>query len=70
MMFGCRFGFHKFVPYRYNWVEYMPTQQNPRFSKEGAEILSHVYCTVCGEIREVMNVEGKMVKYVRPAKSV
>ena len=69
-MFGCRFGNHDFMPYRYSWIEYLPTEQRPRYGKEGAKILSHVYCMDCGEIREVVNVDGKHVKYVRPKKSV
>ena len=68
-MLGCRFGFHEFVPYRYKWVEYLPTEQRPVFAKEGAKILSHVYCVDCGEIREVINVDGKVIKYVRPKKT-
>ena len=68
-MFGCRLGSHDFVPYRYKWVEYMPTQQRPVYNKEGAEILTHVYCRKCGEVREVVNVDGKTVKYVRPKTS-
>lgn len=63
MFFGCRWSGHDFVPYRYKWVEFMPTQQNPTYSKEGAKILSHVYCVDCGEIREVVNIDGKQVKY-------
>lgn len=44
------------------WVEYMPHEQNPKFSREGAYILSHVYCAGCGEVREVIN-EGNKVRF-------
>jgi hypothetical protein len=40
----------------------MPTEQNPTFAKEGAYVLSHVYCAECGEIREVVN-DGNQIRF-------
>lgn len=53
---------HYWVNYRHKWVEYIPTSKNSTYNREGAYILSHVYCADCGEIREVVN-EGKRVRY-------
>lgn len=57
---------HFWLNYRHKTVEYMPTEQNPTFAKEGAYILSHVYCAECGEVREVVN-EGNRIRF-KPVK--
>lgn len=66
MSVKCKFFGHNFKPYRYRWLEYLPTQSTPRVSKEGSYFLSHVYCERCGEVREVSNSDGKLVKYRIP----
>ena len=52
---------HKWQNYRYKVVEYIEVS-NSLNNREGAQILSHVYCTECGEVREVVN-EGKRVRF-------
>lgn len=63
MMFGktktCK---HKWEPYRYNTMEFVSGRNVKIYNREGAYVLSHVFCTVCGEIREVIN-EGNKVRY-------
>lgn len=46
---------HYWLNYRHKWIEYMPHEAKPKFAKEGAHILTHVYCAECGEVREVVN---------------
>ena len=46
---------HFWLNYRHQIVEYMPTEAKPVFAKEGAQVLTHVYCAECGEVREVVN---------------
>ena len=53
---------HFWLNYRFKIVEYMPNSQNPKFAKEGAHVLSHVYCENCGEVREVVN-ERNVVRF-------
>ena len=53
---------HLWLEYRRKWVEYIPHEQNPKFNREGAYILSHVYCAECGEVREVVN-DGNRIKF-------
>lgn len=53
---------HFWLNYRHRWVEYMPNGDNKTnpYSREGAYILSHVYCADCGEVREVINDNNKI----------
>ena len=51
---------HYWLEYRHKWVEYMPTSKDTPYNREGAYILSHVYCAECGEVREVVNDNNKI----------
>ncbi len=62
----CKIFGHSFVPYRHNWVEFMPTQMRTNVNRDGSYIISHVYCKRCGVVREVINPTGSNVKYREP----
>ncbi len=66
MTIKCKWFGHSFVPYRYSWMEFMPTQMRSNNNRDGAYILSHVYCKRCGSVREVVNPTGVDVKYREP----
>ena len=51
---------HFWLNYQHKTVEYMPTERHPKFAKEGSNILTHVYCAECGEVREVVNDKNKI----------
>lgn len=53
---------HQWLNYRHKWVEYIPTSKDTPYNREGAWILSHVYCSECGEVREVIN-EGNRIRF-------
>ena len=53
---------HWWKDYRFRTVEYIPTSSKPDYNREGAYILSHVYCAECGEVREVVN-EGNRIRF-------
>ncbi len=62
MQLLCKWFGHRYIPYRYNTVEYMPTKKDTPFNREGAYILSHVYCSRCGIVKEVTN-NGDTIRY-------
>ena len=62
MFVSCKLIGHNWQPYRYNWVEFVATRDAP-YNREGSYILSHVYCTKCGEVREAVNVGGNRIRY-------
>jgi hypothetical protein len=63
MWISCKYLGHKFRPYRHTWVEFASVKKDTPYNREGSYILSHVYCVRCGEVREVVNVDGKSVRY-------
>ena len=53
---------HKWEPYRYNTMEFHSGKNVKSYNREGAYILSHVFCAKCGEIREAIN-DGNTVRF-------
>ncbi|KFZ25616.1 MAG: hypothetical protein KQ78_02190 [Candidatus Izimaplasma bacterium HR2] len=63
MSVKCKISGHAFEPYRYRWVEFMPSKNTVNINRDGAYTLSHVYCKRCGLVKEVTTTDGKYVKY-------
>lgn len=66
MSVKCKLFGHDYKPYRYNWIEFIPTQNRPNVNRDGVYTLTHVYCIRCGVIREVIVKDGLYAKYIKP----
>lgn len=66
MSVKCKLLGHKMKPYRWSWVEFTPrnTDKSHPYNREGAYVISHVYCIRCGELRVVVN-QNDRIKYTQ-----
>ena len=63
MSVKCKIRGHDYIPYRYRWVEFIPTHARTNINRDGTYTLIQVYCKNCGVVKDVVSDDGTNIKY-------